>query len=249
MAFFIFRYLIKYKTLKMGNLLKYLNETKQLINEDLDEAKEDRRGQVVAYLTQNPGTTVAEIGRAVWGRDINTLGRDSTQVITIVRTISSALKSGVIGRDDSKKPHKYYARSASGKLIGAPENLGGSPVVRTPKTEPVLKTTTKTSKIAPEQYLDIFNREWNSRGQWQGGPKYFDLETGERGPRTDHGGEDGEGWMSPSEIQRHRAPYEKKWMPILKDFQKRLAKHGIQTGEPYVDYGEKGHIALQLSVK
>lgn len=366
----------------MGSLLKHLTESIELINDDfdgiMDEAKEDRRGQVVAYLSQNPGATIAEIGRAVWNRDISTLGRDSTQVITIVRTIASAFKAGAIGRDDRSKPHKYYARSASGKLIGAPEELGGSPVKRAAvkgaarvkqpsgkrfngpeiegkikalaskgyivtqkKSEPdgswyykiqdqknasndigtgigykafAYKSTDpntdyfyynshgsddnklgnvwnhktsnspgpggwytfdqsyienvindlasktpeetpkpekkSTSKVTPEQYLEIFNKEWQSRGRWDGGPKYFDLETGERGPRTDHGGgEDGDGWMSPGQIERLRQPYEKKWMPILKDFQKRLTKHGIQTSEPYVDYGEKGHISLQLSVK
>lgn len=366
----------------MGNLLKHLNEAKRLINENLeenplDEAREDRRGQVIDYLIKNPGATIADIGRAIWGRDIATLGRDSTQVITIVRTIASAFKAGAIGRDDRKKPHKYYAKSDSGKLIGAPEELGGSPVKRAAakgvRTKPLVgkrfngpeieskinalaskgyivkkqrsepdgtwyykiqepknvgtdigtgigyraedsktgapntdyfyhnshgsddnklgnvwnhsnsgtpgpggwytfdqnyveniinKLASKTpeqapkpekkssTKVTPEQYLEIFNKEWSSRGQWQGGPKYFDLETGERGPRTDHGGgEDGEDWMDSEQVEQLRQPYVRKWMPILKDFQARLAKRGIKTEEPYVDYGEKGHVSLQLTVK
>lgn len=132
----------------MSNLLEHLYKTKSLINENFDEieeAKEDRRGQVVDFLTKNPGATIAEIGRAIWGRDIATLGRTSTQVITIVRTIAGAYKAGKIGRVNDKKPHKYYAKTDKGVLIGAPTTSG------TPEVKKVAAATTpKKGSYSPE---------------------------------------------------------------------------------------------------
>lgn len=361
---------------KMNKLTEHLFATKRLINEELDEAKEDRRSQVVQCLLKNPGATTVDLGRAVWGRDIAALGRESTQVITTVRTISGALKANAIGRDTRRKPYKYYAISESGKLIGAPEELGGSPVktktakaakslgkrfngseienrikalaskgysiknirseangnwyykiqdpinynndigigigyaasdrqTNSPNTDyfyynshgkddnnigntwnhsnsssagpsgwytfdqayiegvlgrletkkPELAPTvvdqkkTKVAKASPDQYINIINQEWSSRGTWEGGPKWFDLETGDRGPRTDHGGgDDGDDWMDDEQIRSYREPYVKKWMPILKTFQDRLKTKGIAIKNLNVDYGEKGHISLHIEI-
>jgi hypothetical protein len=331
-------------------------------NEEIDEAKEDRRSQIVDYLVKNPGATVADMGRAIWNRDVDTLGRNSSLVITIVRSISSALKAGVIRRDDSKKPYKYYTTSASGKGIGSsqapvkqtnssdkrfdapyiesrikalaskgyivkktrqepdgswyykiqkPENANndiGTGIGYTafeykttkPKTdyfyhnshgsddnklgnvwnrskdssgnpgpggwytfdqkyiEQVIDNLASQNlqqapvatpkKVDKEDVLSIINKEW-PYGNWQGGPKYFDFETKDRGPRTDHGGgEDGDDWMDDEQIRQARAPYVKKWGPRLEQLKTDLKKYGIQA-EAYVDYGEKGHVTLQLTIK
>ena len=204
-------------------------------NEEIDEAKEDRRSQIVDYLMKNPGATVADMGRAIWNRDIDTLGRTSTLVITIVRSIASALKSGAIRRDETKKPYKYYPITGITGTMKVPVK---QPVV----TTPVTKTTT------PIDILSALNKEW-SYGTWQGGPKYFDSDTSDRGPRTDHGGgEDGDEWMDDEQLRQVKAPYIKKWAPRLEDLKTRLKKYGIQA-EVYVDYGEKGHISLHVTVK
>lgn len=217
---------------------------------EIDEAKEDRRGQVVDYLLRNPGGTVVDIGRAVWNRDINVLGRNNSSIITIVRTIASALKAGVITRNTAAKPYKYFTTSASAKTIGSVD----APVTTKPKTNTTPTTVprpvaTGKTTVAPADILATLNKNW-FYGNWEGGPKYFDLSTNDRGPRTDHGGPpDGDGWMDNRQIEQVRAPYVAKWMPRLKDFQERLKKQGIIIDRLYVDYGEKGHISLGIEVK
>ena len=76
------------------------------------------------------------------------------------------------------------------------------------------------------------------------------IYTKDRGPRTDHGGgEDGDGWMSPGQIQRIATPYHKKWDPIIKSAIKKLKENGFKHVEGHMEYGEKGHIMLQFIIK
>jgi hypothetical protein len=70
------------------------------------------------------------------------------------------------------------------------------------------------------------------------------IETGDRGPRMDHGGESGDGWMGSAEIERNFSPYGKKWAPRAKALEDTLKKEGYPNAQVSVDYGEKGHISL-----
>lgn len=74
--------------------------------------------------------------------------------------------------------------------------------------------------------------------------------TGDRGPRTDHGGgDDGEDWMSYEDITRHAEPYRKKWQPKADALQASLRGGGYPTATVRVDYGEKGHITLAINIE
>lgn len=72
------------------------------------------------------------------------------------------------------------------------------------------------------------------------------IETGDRGPRMDHGGESGDGWMGSAEIEREFSPYGKKWAPRAKALEEKLQAEGYPNAKVSVDYGEKGHIGLSV---
>lgn len=87
------------------------------------------------------------------------------------------------------------------------------------------------------------------RIEWDNWGNSFTGYTGDRGPRTDHGGgEDGQGWMSNAQQQRAFAPYMKKWAPKAKEMQKALLKQGI-IANVSPSWGEKGHIYLEVTIQ
>ncbi len=69
--------------------------------------------------------------------------------------------------------------------------------------------------------------------------------TGERGHRLDHCGEEGEDWATPEELTALRKPYEAIWNPKMKEYVKALKKAGYPSNA-YMEYGEKGHIEIQI---
>lgn len=72
------------------------------------------------------------------------------------------------------------------------------------------------------------------------------IQTNDRGARTDHGGgDDGDGWMSNSQIEREAAPFKKKWQPRIDSVLEKLGSLGF-SAKGAMDYGEKGHIGLQF---
>ncbi len=68
----------------------------------------------------------------------------------------------------------------------------------------------------------------------------------DRGPRTDHGGIDGEGWMCPTEIANVADPFYKRYEPKMKTLVSLLKKKGY-SAKFYMDYGEKGHISFFIA--
>lgn len=69
--------------------------------------------------------------------------------------------------------------------------------------------------------------------------------TGDRGPRTDHGGPpDGDGWLPQSKVEQLRQTYEKKYAPEIKRIKDLFKKNNTQLQSIYVDYGEKGHVSI-----
>lgn len=73
------------------------------------------------------------------------------------------------------------------------------------------------------------------------------LITGDRGPRQDHGGEDGDSWMGSSELARVSKPFYDKWRPRARDLQSKLTAAGIKNARVDVEYGEKGHVFLEVT--
>lgn len=91
------------------------------------------------------------------------------------------------------------------------------------------------------------NWEFEDEYEYEGKKRIFEVETGQRGRRTDHGGMDGESWMSREEIEMCAAPYRKEWDPKLEKLVTKLAEKGHKaTAE--MRYGEKGHIALIVKI-
>lgn len=71
------------------------------------------------------------------------------------------------------------------------------------------------------------------------------LMTGDRGPRMDHGsGEDS--WMTDGEYESAVTPYERKYKPVVERLQGKLNDAGFSNVKVSMDYGEKGHIALNV---
>ena len=76
------------------------------------------------------------------------------------------------------------------------------------------------------------------------------IDTGERGPRTDHGGgPDGDGWMSYEQVEKLRKTYGKPFEPTLDKIKNEFGKRFKGTIKGQVDYGEKGHVGLYISGK
>ena len=158
---------------------------------------------------------------------------------------------------------KYYFDGINkGKLTLTPHNSAevGLTTENLKSVLPPKKTKgQKNKEIQAEQLLtratSVINSAWPQSGTWQfeykgrEGEMIYHLSTNDRGPRTDHGGgDDGDGWMSSGQIRRAALPYEKKWNPILKNFKAKLRERGIKVTNYDVEYGEKGHIGLNLTV-
>ena len=72
------------------------------------------------------------------------------------------------------------------------------------------------------------------------------IETGDRGGRQDHGGPSGDGWMGSEEIEANFAPFRKRWQPKVERLQKDLQDAGFKDLKVGLDYGEKGHVSIQI---
>lgn len=76
------------------------------------------------------------------------------------------------------------------------------------------------------------------------------IDTGARGPRTDHGGgPDGDDWMSYEQVEKLRKTYGKPFEPTLDKIKNEFGKRFKGTIKGQVDYGEKGHVGLYISGK
>jgi hypothetical protein len=122
-----------------------------------------------------------------------------------------------------------------------------------PKPKPEEKKKLSAANVAEIQSIlrsEASRVDWEGDGEGYGdGSGYFYGHTQDRGPRTDHGGgESGEGWMDDAQIARVAAPYMEKWGPITDRMLKKLREKGyVADGGP--QYGEKGHIYLEIRVK
>ena len=74
------------------------------------------------------------------------------------------------------------------------------------------------------------------------------IETPDRGPRQDHGGPDGDGWMGATEVERLFAPYRKKWQPRVERLERALKDAGYKNARVGLEYGEKGHIGVNVMI-
>jgi len=110
--------------------------------------------------------------------------------------------------------------------------------------------TTKASQLTPEELLAaVIDASPSRRIEWDQHGTSFYGQTDDRGPRTDHGGgDDGEDWMDDEQIRDAAAPYYRKWKGPMAQMEKDLAKKGI-TATVRMDYGEKGHIALDVNIQ
>lgn len=80
---------------------------------------------------------------------------------------------------------------------------------------------------------------------------YFDtyIQTPDRGPRTDHGGGvDGDEWMDDYQLESVSKPYREKYKPFMESLKTNLEKK-YKDVDVYFDYGEKGHVGIQVSGK
>ena len=179
---------------------------------------------VLGVLTSKPGLTFQEL--------LHALGviPGSAGQIKVFGVMKKDLLSGVIRREKDGPKFKYYVGNGTPGVMQA----------RTPST--------KFKSL--QDVTDVVNGYWRYEGKWEDGwGNQLTLHTNDRGPRTDHGGPpDGDGWMDYHQIEQAAAPYRAKWLPRLKELAQRLKEKGIKVKGYDVDYGEKGHIALNLEI-
>ena len=115
---------------------------------------------------------------------------------------------------------------------------------------PRLTKSNKATTMTPERLKEIIEETSpSSRIEWHHWHNEFYGSTGDRGPRTDlGGGENGDDWMSDEQIRDVARPYIKKWKPKAQQMQKDLKKKGI-TASVGVDYGEKGNVAIVVTIQ
>lgn len=197
---------------------------------------------VLDYVTKNPGQTNKEIlkglGIPIVDSQKTSAGYSfsSAQASALVN-LRKLVSKGILSRD--KKGREFVYTLAS-----------------TPSKTPVKTTEPKKSKnnLTFEQTLQLVNQKWPYRNregnkfEGEKGDYYLYFSTDDRGPRTDHGGgEDGDDWMDDEQIRQVSRPYINKWSPRLQQLEQDLAKEGV-IAQGYVDYGEKGHVSLQLKI-
>lgn len=81
----------------------------------------------------------------------------------------------------------------------------------------------------------------------------FSVGPVDRGPRTDHGGgEDGDDWMDDYQLQEVEEEYYNKNKSKLEKLKSLLkeefSEYESEFSDPKIDYGEKGHIMLEVYV-
>ena len=108
----------------------------------------------------------------------------------------------------------------------------------------------KGASLTPEALLQaVKDASPSHRIQWHQSGNFFSAETGDRGPRTDHGGgEDGDEWMDDYQQEDEFAPYMKKWTPKAQQMEKDLLKKGI-TADVGVGWDEKGYIMIDVRIQ
>ena len=100
-----------------------------------------------------------------------------------------------------------------------------------------------------EKIRALLGPKWEINCTQQSPIAFAIRETKDRGPRTDHGGgENGDDWMDDEQIAKAAAPFRKKWQPILDATIDSLKGAGYLATTGHVEYGEKGHIYLGLTV-
>lgn len=194
---------------------------------------EDYSKMVIDYLKKHPGCAAKEL-----------IVMFPTQMSS-VPVLQKMLKTGVIVRDMSQRPAKWYVKGTQ------PSNIN---------TALPIKVARKYKESDKVKIIDIVRHSMYSylgrsdegepvQTSFRDGKFNLYISTRDRGPRTDHGGgEDGDGWMSSDEIRRVARPYEQKYKPILERLVKDLKSGGFKVTQSYVDYGEKGHISLDVSI-
>ena len=199
---------------------------------------------VLDYVTKHPGQTNKEILSGL-GIPISDIQKNkpggfsfSTAQSSVLINLRKLVTKGILSREKKGREFVYSLASSSANPISKPE----------------VKTNKSKKGLTFEQVFELINQKWPYRNRegnkFEGrkGDYYLDFNTDDRGPRTDHGGEDGDGWMGSEEIRRVSKPYIDKWRPRLDQLEKELKQAGVDV-KTYVDYGEKGHVALQLQIK
>jgi hypothetical protein len=216
------------KSINKNGTLKESIEDKPIKAVELTEAVD--KEQIKNLIKSKGSISILEV--------LNELGIEPTtppnsKQVAIFLALKKMLAKGEITREKVGKKFLYSINTGEQKV-----------------TTPVQKAISKRKKKTVEEVLDILNSNWYGRNRWEGDYlPWFSIETGERGPRTDHGGgEDGDGWLSSSEIQKLAKPYKMHYEPKLKDLANTLKSKGITVEEYYVDYGEKGHVSLQIKI-
>lgn len=73
------------------------------------------------------------------------------------------------------------------------------------------------------------------------------VETGSRGPRTDHGGgPSGDDWMSHDQVENLRKSYLIQYKSKIQAIEKQLKSKGLKNVKVDLNYGEKGHVGLHI---
>ena len=171
--------------------------------------------------------------------------------ISAVPVLQKMLKTGVIVKDNNQRPALWYLKGT--------EPAGANTTIQ-PKAPKIYKE--KDGSIIKKIIEDTlgWRRDFrftnnNGNGDYMVEVNFYNgkfnvyIPTVDRGPRTDHGGgEDGDGWLSQSEIERLRKPYINKYKPYIDEVSKALKSKGYKVTGSYVDYGEKGHISLSLNI-
>lgn len=154
----------------------------------------------------------------------------NSQQVAVFLALKRMLGSGELSRTKEGKAFKY--------------SIGNG----IPQIAPITKVKRGKAKSI-EEIVQIINSVWPYNSFVSEGGNWLGSSTGDRGPRTDHGGgEDGDDWMSSEQIRAAAAPYDKKWRPRLEQLAKDLKAKGLSVSKYYVDYGEKGHVFLQLEI-
>ncbi len=156
--------------------------------------------------------------------------------------VSSAMsrlrKSGLLKTDGAKPESKQVATTKTAPEVSKPSGDRASAKKLIPTIDDANSAIRAAGLSLGNLWDDIYLR--NDKLQ-------FDIDV-DRGPRTDHGGgDDGDDWMSSSEVNRLYKKYKEMNKSHFEKLKKALVEKGFSDVNITDDYGEKGHYTFSVS--
>ena len=198
------------------------------------------------YLKFTKSSGVEAASRVFYGKLLKANGATSKEAPA--KPVASAKQAP---KKVAPKPEKDpFAGEPAKKKSTGPKDMEffdvktvGKTAEKPAATTPPKDVSAKVKDTLKAAGFALQDKYGNEAVEADGDEIYIMVATGDRGPRLDHGGGNGDDWMDDEHVNKLYTAAEKKWGPKAKSLEDALAKAGI-SAKIRVDYNEKGFISL-----